>query len=215
MAWITLAWKYLGDCPLCEKPMKVGDEVIKPPNGGMGFRHGTCYQADMKKRQAIKVTYGMGLKKLIEQVPTPGTIRLSAKEARAVINAVMLLIPDIEPVSKPDIHDRSQRWFGKISGWSRERVCGDCMTLNEIVGFWIDHLNAMRSVPFRKVAVVELLARLEQRIGKPLVYADAFVKEADEDSIPLTWTDEELEELVAATHGRKTLRTVEVKDGML
>lgn len=215
MAKITLAWSAtMGDCPLCEKPIKVGEEIIKP-TGHQSFRHGTCHQAEMKERRAVRVTHGQGLKALIDQVTQPGTIRLSSAEARAVVEAIQLVIPDIEPVSQPDIMARGQRWFGKIPGWSRERVCSDCMTTNEIVGFWIDHINAMRAVPFRKAAVLDLLATMEAKLEEPLVYAGAPLGEGTEGAEPIRWQDGELDELIASAHGRRFTRDVEVSGDML
>lgn len=60
----------------------------------------------------------------------------------------------LEPVRKPDTG--RQRWYGRMSGWSAERVHAG-LAASEVAGMWSDFLDAGRMPPLRRMDLVALM----------------------------------------------------------
>ena len=69
---------------------------------------------------------------------------LSRSQLRDLIGIAVGL--GLEPVRKPDTG--RQRWYGRMSGWSAERVHAG-LAASEVAGLWSDFLDAGRMPPLR------------------------------------------------------------------
>jgi hypothetical protein len=84
---------------------------------------------------------------------------LSRSQLRGLIDTAVKM--GLEPVRKPDTG--RQRWYGRMSGWSAERVHAG-LAASEVAGLWQDFLDAGRMPPLRR----EDLATLMDVISSPM-----------------------------------------------
>lgn len=77
---------------------------------------------------------------------------LSRSQLRGLIATAVGL--GLEPVRKPDAG--RQRWYGRMSGWSAERVHAG-LAASEVAGLWQDFLDAGRMPPLRNRDLAALM----------------------------------------------------------
>jgi hypothetical protein len=83
---------------------------------------------------------------------------LSRAQLRGLIDTAVGL--GLEPVRKPDTG--RQRWYGRMSGWSAERVRGG-LAASEVAGLWQDFLDAGRMPPLRRADLEALMEIIDQQ----------------------------------------------------
>lgn len=190
----------------CGQPIRIGETIVRKNQGG-AWSHAICWHNNVKNAKGAQVSYGDALYALVTQIRKPGTMSLKAREVRALLEIVQLVIPEIELVSQPDVQ-KGPPWFGRVSGWAKERVCSGCMSAGEVLGFWKDHVSMGHAVPIRKDHALALLWALETRLKTNLVYAGRRVNNdlAEERKVqdafePIAWEPDTLEEFVRQRAG--------------
>jgi hypothetical protein len=173
---IRICWYSDISCMVCKELISPGTEMMR--SNGSSWTHPLCMRDWVAQRRGEQVGYAQALNALVVQFGDRGNVTLSGRQVRQIIELIVLVLPGFEPVHKPDIHDRMHPWFGRIAGWSRARVCGGCMTPQEIVGFWLDHLDVGRKPPLRRDALTALLTAMEERLRQHLVWEDHWLSQA-------------------------------------
>jgi hypothetical protein len=84
---------------------------------------------------------------------------LSRSQLRDLIAIVVGL--GLEPVRKPDTG--RQRWYGRMSGWSAERVHAG-LAASEVAGLWQDFLDAGRMPPLRNRDLAALMDVIDRNV---------------------------------------------------
>jgi hypothetical protein len=84
---------------------------------------------------------------------------LSRSQLRALVDLAVGL--GLEPVRKPDAG--RQRWYGRMSGWSAERVHAG-LAASEVAGMWQDFLDAGRMPPLRNRDLSALMDVIDRNV---------------------------------------------------
>lgn len=84
---------------------------------------------------------------------------LSRAQLRNLIETAVGL--GLEPIRKPDTG--RQRWYGRMSGWSAERVHAG-LAASEAVGMWMDFLDAGRMPPLRTRDLLVIMDVVDQNV---------------------------------------------------
>lgn len=84
---------------------------------------------------------------------------LSRAQLRGLIDVAVGL--GLEPVRKPDTG--RQRWYGRMSGWSAERVHAG-LAASEVAGLWMDFLDAGRMPPLRNRDLAALMDVIDRNV---------------------------------------------------
>ena len=84
---------------------------------------------------------------------------LSRAQLRGLVDAAVGL--GLEPVRKPDTG--RQRWYGRMSGWSAERVHAG-LAASEVAGLWMDFLDAGRMPPLRRADLESMMDVIDQPV---------------------------------------------------
>jgi hypothetical protein len=190
-------------CELCGHPIGAGIEMMR--SNGSSWTHPLCMKDEILRRRDEEVTCTQAFNDLIRQYAGTGNVIVSSRQLRQIIEFVLLVLPDFEPVHSPDLREHSRFWFGKIAGWNRSRVSDGSMPVQEIIGFWMDHLDVGRKPPVRRDALTELLSVLEKHVGRNLVWRNHSVALSPEPSEEvLEHTDEEIADMIFANIIRTT-----------
>jgi hypothetical protein len=107
---------------------------------------------------------------------------LSRSQLRDLIRAAVAA--GLEPVRKPDAG--RQRWYGRMSGWSAERVHAG-LAASEVAGLWSDFLDAGRMPPLRGQDLSAIMDVIDSRAHS--VIADDVDRNVTPDALTGNVTD--------------------------
>jgi hypothetical protein len=141
-------WDAGAACRSCAKEIPLGADMIYR-------QHVACAQAGALARRHAAGEGDDVVETARRRLAAKGRIVLTSRQLRQLIE-----LSGVVPVRRPDLGAGRVEWYGRLKGWTAERVDAG-LTAPEVAGLWLDHLDIGRQPPIRH----QDLDRMVQAIG--------------------------------------------------
>lgn len=141
------------DADGCARVFVLGEEIIYWYGRKM---HQACVSKDAASRREAA---GEGMDTLLvarQLLEAGGRVILTRRQLRSLVASAVAA--GLVPVRRPDTG--RQQWYGRMSGWSTERVAAG-LSAPEVAGLWLDFLDAGRMPPLKSRDLAAIVAVIE------------------------------------------------------
>lgn len=137
---LTTCWEAGILCPAC------GGEIILGADMLYGKHLGCARQAAEERRETATAAGAMEAAAL--QLAAGGRIMLTRAQLRELVTRACQADPAFAPVRRPDKALGPMQWYGRLTGWSPQRVAAG-LSAAEVAGLWLDYLDVGRTPPVK------------------------------------------------------------------
>ena len=147
---LTQNWETGSVCRGCGREIILGEEMIYN-------KHLSCAQGAALQRRQDSGEDGDVVAEAHRRLAAKGRIVLTSRQLRQLI-----ALSGAEPVRRPDIGAGRVEWYGRLRGWTAERVAAG-LTAAEVAGLWLDHLDIGRQPPIRHDDLDRIVSAIHDR----------------------------------------------------
>jgi hypothetical protein len=145
-------WETGAACRSCNGEIHLGAEILYN-------RHLACAQADALARRQKAGEDEDVTEVARRKLTAKGRIVLTSRQLRELIR-----LSGVIPVRKPDIGAGRVEWYGRLKGWTPERVDAG-LSPAEVAGLWLDHLDIGRQPPIRHADLHEIMKAISTPVA--------------------------------------------------
>jgi hypothetical protein len=145
------------DAEGCGGEFTLGEEIIYWYGRKL---HQKCASADAASRREASGEDGDVMLAARQRLDSGARVVLTRRQLRDLIGLAEK--QGLEPVRKPDTG--RQQWYGRMHGWAADRVRAG-LTAAEVMGLWLDFLDAGRMPPLRRSDLEAMVAVISKVVS--------------------------------------------------